>query len=98
MIVVRIELWPKGRQVNVRELGRVHITNTGQGTEHRGDYLARLFRRSGKVWRDSEVRDFPRKSLGPYDLLFRALLAARGHRHLRALRAFIDQHTKGETP
>lgn len=35
----------------------------------------------GSVWKETAVRDFPRKRLGPWDLLYRVLQAAIGFRN-----------------
>lgn len=93
MIVVRIELWPKGDESRKREIGVGHITNVG-GTAARGDYKVKLLKspeyakRDG-IWRSGEVHRFPRggKVFGPWDLLLLALSAALGQeRVIRLLR------------
>ena len=66
-----------------RELGRIEIVNDGTGTEEHGNYNVRLYNGnydvrlySGKEagWKPMNWRidSFPR-SLGPLDLLYRAL-------------------------
>lgn len=79
MLVIRIELW--GAITRKRtELGVISIANVG-GSNYRGNYrvevhrsLERLLARK-KPWRTGAVTDFPRRSLGAFDLLLRALLA-----------------------
>lgn len=80
MLVIKIELWPGGVEKKARPLGEVHIANDGSGTLDEGDYNVTLFKspeyaKSPGVWKRGRVRGFPRKRLGPYDLLFRALRA-----------------------
>ena len=102
MIVVRIELWPGGHEVNKREIGAVVIANTGTGGARDGNYAATLAARGQRAvpvrarrpWRWGAVLDFPRKRLGPYDLLLRALLVCVGDRNRGAIRAALDQPTR----
>lgn len=85
MIVVRIELWPGGREAEKREIGVARIANVG-GTETVGDYDVRLLKspeyaKNPGLWRRGRVEGFPRKRLGPWDLLYRALRATIGERN-----------------
>lgn len=88
MLVIRIELW--GAVTGKRtELGFMTISNIG-GTGYRGNYEVRLARnlgrmRAGKVWRTATLSDFPRRSLGVFDLTLRALLWAVGDRNRKEL-------------
>lgn len=72
MLRVTIELLPHGNEARARVLGTAYIVNDGFGSESSGNYQVTLSRRGGKE-RKGEVLDFPRKRLGPWDLLFRAL-------------------------
>lgn len=83
MIVVTIELWPKGDQARKRHLGTAIITNDATGSEGLGNYRVTLSRRGqpDRPWRLSQVRGFPRQQLGAYDLLYRALAACVGGRN-----------------
>ena len=82
MIVIRVELWPLGFESRKREIGVARIWRTG-GTVASGTYEVALLkspeyasaRNVGGVWRKGKVLDFPRRRLGPWDLLFRALRA-----------------------
>ena len=79
MLIVKIELHPSTGG-DARELGQVIIVNTGKGTMTKGDYDVQLLKsaeyaKSPGVWKRGKVRGFPRKMLGPYDLLYRALRA-----------------------
>lgn len=87
MIVVKIELWPKGDKSKAQVLGEIEITNDAKGTQDLGNYNVKLFKwneeRTGRggIWKQGKVAGFPRKSRGPYDLLLRALLALVGDRN-----------------
>jgi hypothetical protein len=83
MIVVHIELWPKGDESRKRELGVGRITNVG-GDRRRGNYKVALLKspeyaKSEGIWRRGLVSNFPRFApFGPWDLLLLALHAALG--------------------
>lgn len=88
MLRVTIELLPHGSEARKSHLGTVLIANDGtasdgSGDAPRGNYVVRLSRRGQplRVWRTGVVRDFPRKRLGAYDLLLRALVATVGERN-----------------
>jgi len=80
MVVVRIELWPFGREFGKRLLGIATISNDGTGNEKYGNYNVRLSH-SGKysgrkgTWKKGSVEKH-RRSLSPYHLLYKALKAA----------------------
>lgn len=75
--MIRIEawLWPKGDASAKRSLGAAEIANVG-GTETVGEYAVRLLTAGAKprTYRLGKVIDFPRKRLGVWDLLLRALV------------------------
>lgn len=76
MISIDISLWPHGFADKAQNLGRIHIINDGSGTATRGNYRIILYKKgSNAVWRSGEVKNFPRKRLGSYDLLLRGLKA-----------------------
>ncbi len=89
MIYVRIEMHPRGDKSRARLLGEMHIANDGTGTETTGNYMAILTRALSKssegnrvrAWKQARVAGFPRKRLGPYDLLYRVLKATVGTRN-----------------
>lgn len=89
MIVVRVELWRKGDPNDVETLGTAVIGNDLSGTLYRGNYNVYLGRfheiATNKVmkrpWQTGRVEDFPRRSLGPWDLLYRALKETVGGRN-----------------
>lgn len=78
MLVVTIELWPRGDESRKRHLGTARIVNDGTGTADSGNYRVELSKwgRPKSVWRQGTVRGFPRRRRGPWDLLYRALGAA----------------------
>lgn len=79
MLVIRIELFGavSGRR---KELGCAIIDNIG-GDARTGRYRVRLYRTFShytsrkRPWREGRVSNFPRLSLGAFDLLLRGLLA-----------------------
>lgn len=87
MIRVTIELLPQGDEKRKKQIGLVKIINNGRGTATHGDYHVELWRRDIKsVWKTGRFSGFPRKRLGVYDLLFRALLAVVGGRNVKEVR------------
>ncbi len=80
MLRVTIEMLPRGSEEDAYVLGRVFITNDGTGSLTVGNYDVELTKeppiakRTG-TWRKGRVEGFLRKLLGPYDLLYRALIA-----------------------
>lgn len=84
MIVIRLEMWPGGREENKYALGTGTITNVG-GSDERGQYRIQLqksarYAKTPGVWKRAVVINFPRLRLGPWDLLLRGLIACCGDR------------------
>jgi hypothetical protein len=84
MIVIRMEMWPGGREEQRYELGTGTITNVG-GTDQRGQYRIQLQKsarhaKAAGIWKRGVVLNFPRLKLGPWDLLLRGLIACCGDR------------------
>lgn len=85
MIVVRIEIWPRGDETKKRLLGVVTIVNDGTasdgtGNSKYGNYDVRLshagkFRMKKGIWKKGRVEHHLRK-LSPYHLVCKALQAA----------------------
>lgn len=84
MIVVKVELWPRGDGNKAKEIGRMYIANVG-GTQDSGNYEVAVCRRGTtkcplvgetKAVRTGSVRNFPRKSYNMWRLITRALLSA----------------------
>lgn len=94
MMVIDLQLWPKGMELQKRPLGRGEIANTGESKDPGiGAYTARFGRMDGAgVWRRGAVEKFPRVAMGPWDLLFVALLDAVGDRHIGRLKTFLARH------
>lgn len=81
MIVVKVELWPKGFESKKREIGRMTITNNGVSKDpKRGNYDVKVFRRgtTDKVQRTAHVSNYPRKSYSIWEMVRRALDGAFG--------------------
>ena len=80
MLVVRIELWPKGDRRQAKVLHTAQIANNGKGSLTVGNYTATFSARGGKTrWRTSRVSNFPRKAKGAWYLLYEALKNALDH-------------------
>jgi hypothetical protein len=75
MIVLNMELWPKGFEDRKQHLGTAIITNDATGTETSGNYTVILSRRGSpkSCWKAGKVKGFPRKTRGAWDLLYLAL-------------------------
>ena len=84
MVVIKIEMWPHGREEDRYTLGVAKIINDGEGTTELGDYnvelghAGRFFGKSG-VWKRGRVVGHQRE-LSPYHLVFKAIKAALGIR------------------
>lgn len=85
MIVVKVELWPKGDGNRSKELGRAYIANTGTGSKNRADYKVAVCRKGTKTcpWtgktkaiREGTVTNYPRLSYNMWRLIIRSLLSA----------------------
>lgn len=77
MIVCKLELWPGGFEEGAEHLGTIEISNlimrSLQSDGKRGDYSIRLYKkRKTKIFK-TRVRDFPRKSYHPWNLVRVAL-------------------------
>lgn len=83
MIVVKIELWPRGNEDNKRQIGEIRTANDATGTNSRGNYDGMLFtkHRNPRVWKRGRVVDFPRQRMNVYDLLLQILRSAIGDRN-----------------
>jgi len=77
MLVVKIELWPKGDKSKAETIGVLTIANDGTGSTGSGNYDCALSH-SGKyfgkagVWKTGRVVDHNRK-LSPYHLVLKCL-------------------------
>ena len=75
MIIVKVEL-RSARTLEVKEIGRMHISNTGgEVSDQFGNYIVEVFKRGSlaKVQRHGLVTKFPRKSYNVWRLVLRAL-------------------------
>ena len=89
MIVVTVEVWPRGERRRARNVATMYVANDGTSElESRGNYKAAVMRRGAEVppsgWtlgpssdplRTGEVRDFPRHSYHVLRLISRCILA-----------------------
>lgn len=85
MVRITIELLPGGVGEPIL-LGEAFISNDLTGDLKTGNYNVRLMKspiyaNSEGVWKRGRVEGFPRRRLGPWDLLYRALQDTVGSRN-----------------
>lgn len=88
MLRVTVELLPGGDESRKQDLGTAEISLAGASEDaQEGNYNVMLSKwgRPKQAWKRGSVEGFPRKKLGPWDLLFWALTATVGERSLRYL-------------
>lgn len=75
MIVVKVELY-SAITGQITEIGRMHISNDGTGTNSKGNYQVEQMRKNSKnvVVRRAQVFDHPRLSKSIWILIFKALV------------------------
>ena len=73
MLVIKIELWPRGDESRKKVIGHARIINDGSGNLTRGNYICQFWGKTKRMWREVDVKHFPRQSYGPWILLKRAL-------------------------
>lgn len=77
MIRVSMKLDPFGLGQRVRQLADIEIINTGTGSPTRGNYRVRVYTKNGRLMREGQVKNWPRKQKHPVDLLAECLKAIR---------------------
>lgn len=82
MIVVTLEIWNGGNPEDKEQLGRILIDNrlvkSIETDGKRGDYRARIFKkRKNTLSQMVYVRDYPRLSYHPWELVRRVLNEAK---------------------
>lgn len=85
MLRITIELVPKGdeRRKHVVCIGEIHNDATSED-EHIGNYqcwFSKFAPRTHEVWKYADVKGFPRKLRGHWDLIYLALKDALGGRN-----------------
>lgn len=95
MIRVTIEMIPGGLG-EPRHMGTIEIANDSTGTIEKGNYKVRLapFGKPAGSWMRGVVKNFCRKTRGPYDLLLQALIATVGDRNQAVLNELKLDETK----
>jgi hypothetical protein len=89
MIVVRVEMWPKGDKARAVEFARAYIINQATTTQASGgalgDYRMELhggvYSKPLRAWKCVKVVGFNRRARGAWDLLYLALRNAIGARN-----------------
>lgn len=71
MLRITMELVPQGDESKAKVLASGTITNLGgQASDKLGDYKYKLKKQRGRIWREGELKGFPRQSRGVWTLLF----------------------------
>jgi len=73
MILVTVELVPKGDFDRRKIIAQAKIANDGTGTNARGNYRFVLWRKKPTAWRSGEVTNFPRTRFNVWYLIRRCL-------------------------
>ena len=83
MIVIKVEIWPYGDASKARSLGVAVIVNDGTGRATSGNYSVHLSTAGdhARKWKSGKVKQFPRKKLLAWDLIYRALGVTIGDRN-----------------
>jgi hypothetical protein len=83
MLIVTIELAPKGDLAKKRHLGTAYISNNLEGDLDTGCYDVSLSKwgRPAETWKKGKVQGFHRLTRGPWDLLYLALRNTVGYRN-----------------
>jgi len=74
MIRITVEIYPPlitGR--SRKTIAKALIVNDGSGTKKRGNYRAKLWLKRKSVWKEIEIKNFPRKSYNVWKLIKRML-------------------------
>ncbi len=70
MLVIKIELWPRGYEENKVELHRAKLWNDATGTKSIGNYKAEFYGKDGRLYKKSELKGFKRLTTGAWKLLY----------------------------
>lgn len=81
MIVVKIELWPKGDEKLCIVKGVILIANNGTGDINTGNYNYTVVTGKNKKYAEGSIMNFPRKRLLAFDLVYRVLKQIIGERN-----------------
>ena len=83
MIRITVEMVKWGDERLKRPLGVAEIWNDASGTKARGNYKFRICQagKQKRLWKEGELKNFPRERLNAWDLLFRILNVAVGARN-----------------
>jgi hypothetical protein len=83
MLRITIELVPYGDESKKEVIGIATIANDATGDQTTGNYKYHISKwgKGNAMWKAGKLAGFPRKRLGPWDLLFRVLSDAVGKRN-----------------
>ena len=83
MLRITIELVPHGVEERKEVIGVTTISNDATGTDTAGNYKYHVSKwgTGNRMWKAGKLAGFPRKRLGPWDLLYRVLKDVVGARN-----------------
>jgi hypothetical protein len=83
MVVVKVQMWPRGNEAEAYSLGTLTIAlDPGTSTPTLRDYTWRITRFKDKgTWKSGRIEGHTPKTRGPWDLFFRILRDVVGHRN-----------------
>jgi hypothetical protein len=73
MIVIKVEMWPRGVESRKREIGSLRIANDGTGTREIGNYTYDLRGAKERTMGEGRVMGFARLREHVWDLITRVL-------------------------
>ncbi len=83
--MLRIEIWlvPHGIENRKEKIHEIEIYNDATSQNKSiGNYVAKLSQRGcNRLWKTTEIKDFPRLKLNSFDLLYRVLRKIVGKRN-----------------
>jgi len=83
MVVVTVEMWPKGNRKKKYLLAEAVITNDGKGTKSVASYDCIILDRRGKKVRRVRIEGFQRLRASVWTLIMRMVQQVYGERRLR---------------
>jgi hypothetical protein len=83
MVVVKVEMWPRGNESESYSLGTLTIAlDPGTSTPTLRNYTWRITRfRDKGTWKSGRIEGHTPKTRGPWDLIFRILKGVVGYRN-----------------
>jgi hypothetical protein len=71
MIVITVELWPRGDSAKKKRIAKMVIINDGSGTETKGNYSCQIH--TQRTSKHGRIENFPRKRQNVWILIGKCL-------------------------